>query len=448
MHPDWRKIWVVATTEFGSFIRTKAFIIGILLLPVITGGSVLLQLFIAKRVDSTARSVAVLDRTGVLYPALARAAAGYNAQAKDAQGKPVHPTIKVESIESSSQGNAEPSGVLELSNRVRRGELDAFIDIPPEVIDVPKANDRPTPGVRYHSDNPNDEVIRGWLAAAVNGEVRSRRFRAAGIDQAATDRLIQPVDIDNLGLAELDRYDESGRPTIKDAQKVDRIRTMLVPAVLMFSMFFVIITSAPQLLNSVIEEKMSKISEVLLGSVNPFELMMGKLLGNAGIAVVLAALYLSAGYAVAAYYGYTDLLSGWLLLALGLFLIEAILLYGSLYMAVGAACNELKDAQSLMMPVMLLTMFPTFVWLAILQNPSSNLSVGLSLFPPASPFLMMMRLAMRPAPPLWQVVLSIILTSLTAVLCVWAAGKIFRIGLLMQGKTPSFRDLARWVAAS
>ena len=138
----------------------------------------------------------------------------------------------------------------------------------------------------------------------------------------------------------------------------------------MFVMFFVIMTSTPQLLNSVIEEKMSKISEVLLGSITPFELMMGKLLGNAGIAMVLAVLYLGAGYGVAAYHGYADVISVGLLVGLVLFLVLAILLYGSLYMAVGAACNELKDAQSLMMPVMLLSMFPVFVWLGRAQEPS------------------------------------------------------------------------------
>ena len=137
----------------------------------------------------------------------------------------------------------------------------------------------------------------------------------------------------------------------------------------MFVMFFVIMTSTPQLLNSVIEEKMSKISEVLLGSITPFELMMGKLLGNTAIAVVLAVLYIAGGYAVAAYYGYADAISARLLAALVLYLVLAILLYGSLYMAVGSACNELKDAQSLMMPVILLSMFPIFVWTADPQGP-------------------------------------------------------------------------------
>src|SRR5262249_36354875 len=151
-----------------------------------------------------------------------------------------------------------------------------------------------------------------------------------------------------------------GPVAIKAAEKVDPVRTMAVPAVLMFAMFIVIMTSAPQLLNSVIEEKMSKISEVLLGSVTPFELMMGKLLGNTGIALVMAAVFLGGGFGAAVSYGYGDVVSAGLLLALGLFLILAVLLYGSLYMAVGAACSELKDAQTLMMPVMLLSMFPVF----------------------------------------------------------------------------------------
>jgi ABC-2 type transport system permease protein len=137
----------------------------------------------------------------------------------------------------------------------------------------------------------------------------------------------------------------------------------------------------------------------------------------------------------------------WLLAAAGFSLVLAIMLYGSLYMAVGSACSELKDAQSLMLPIMMLSMFPAFVWTAVVQNPSSAVSVGMSLFPPASPFLMLMRLALRPAPPLWQVLLAVLLTIGSALLCVWAAAKIFRTGLLMQGKAPSFRELARWVMA-
>ena len=167
-----------------------------------------------------------------------------------------------------------------------------------------------------------------------------------------------------------------------------------MPAVLMFVMFFVIMTSTPQLLNSVIEEKMSKISEVLLGSVTPFELMMGKLLGNAGIAVVLAALYLGGGYAVAAYYGYADVRLARLLAGAGA-------LPGpgdpALRLAVHGGGRGLQraegrpvadDARDAAVDVPDLRLDGRSC-----KNPSSPLSVGLSLFPPASPFLMLMRLA-------------------------------------------------------
>jgi ABC-type Na+ efflux pump permease subunit len=448
MHPDPRKIWVVAATEFGSAIRTKSFLIGILLMPVITGMSVLIQMFVTQRADTRTRTVAIVDGTGKLYPALDRAADLYNSRAFDVKKqKTLRPRIHPSPIVTSSHGQLAPSETLELSDRIRRGDLDAFVVIPPQAIDASAAPAAAPSTMEYHSDNPNDDVIRKWLEASVNKEVNALRFRSIGIDQTVADRLNQRVGIENLGLVERDLAAPDGARAIKAAQKVDQIRTLVVPGILMFGMFLVIMTSAPQLLNSVIEEKMSKISEVLLGSLTPFELMVGKLLGNAAVAMVLAVLYVGAGYAVAAYYGYADVISAGLLISLGLYLLLAILLYGSLYMAVGAACNELKDAQSLMMPVMLLSMLPALCWMAVLRNPSSAFSVSLSLFPPATPFLMLMRLVLRPAPPAWQVGLSFLLTILTALFCAWGAGKIFRTGLLMQGKAPSYRELARWVMA-
>ncbi len=447
MHPDLRKIWTVASTEFGSAIRTKSFIIGILLMPVLIGASMVLQIVIARKVDTRPRTIALIDGTGSLAPSIEQAARTFNQKSVDAQGKTVQPRIIVKRVQTRSPERVEPARDLELSDRIRRGELDAFVVIPPRAIEVPGSKASAPPVLEFHSDNPNDDLLLKWILATASGEVRSRRLRAEGIDQAIADRIDQPLSVENLGLFDRDFSAGAGSLAVKPAQKIDLVRTMVVPAVLMFAMFFVILTTTPQLLNSVLEEKISKISEVLLGSVTPFELMMGKLLGNTGFGVLLAILYLACGYGGAAYYGYADWVSPPLLAALAVFLLVAILLYGSLYMSVGAACNELKDAQTLMMPVMMVSMFPTFVWLAVLKSPSSPLAVGLTLFPPATPFLMMMRLALRPAPPAWQVGLSIVLATSTALFCVWAAAKIFRTGLLMQGKAPSFRELARWVAA-
>jgi ABC-2 type transport system permease protein len=444
MRPDLKKIWVIASTEFGSAIRTKAFLIGVMAVPVMIGLSIGVQRFMTERVDTRTRTFAVVDRTGVLYGAIERAARAYNERARDTKDQAVHPRLEPSQARVDA---ADGATALELSDRIRRGELDAYVMIPAAAMQAADRGSDGSPAVEYHSDNPNDDVLRNWVIATVNAEVRARRLRGAGMDAAAVERLSRPLPLDNLGLVELDPNAPPGSTAIRPAEKVDPIRTRVVPVVLVFVMFLLIMTTTPHLLNSVIEEKMSKISEVLLGSVTPFELMMGKLLGNAGIAMVLAGLYLGGGYAVAAYHGYADAVAPGLLAALLLYLVLAILLYGSLYMAVGAACNDLKDAQSLMMPVMLLSMLPLLVWRAIVMNPSSALSAGLSLFPPASPFLMLMRMAMKPSPPAWQVGLSIVGTALTALFCVWAAAKIVRTGLLMQGKAPSYRELARWVMA-
>ena len=439
-----QKVWTIAATEFSTAVRSKSFILGLLLLPVIMGGSILLQKFAAEQVDTRTRKVAVLDGSGTIMPALQAAVEQRNAAVAPA-GKPaIGPIIEFEVI-TLPQGAVEGT-LLELSNRVRDKSLDAFVEIPADVAST-------TSGVKvsYYSGNPNDDVVRDWLAGVVNGEVRRQRYEEAAIDRQLAERLSAMVQVENLGLLERISAPSSaitpGTDRIKAAEKIDPVRTLVVPAVLMFVIFMVVMTSAPQLLNSVLEEKMSRISEVLLGSVTPFELMLGKLLGNVGIASVLATLYVGAAMPWPSVTG----MAMWSILgcslAWQLFLVLAVMLYGSLYMAIGAACSDLKDAQSLMMPVMLLSMLPIFLWMAVLRNPTSGLSVGLSLFPFSTPFLMLLRMALTPSPPVWQVLLSILLTTLTALACVWAAGKIFRVGLLMHGKTPSYRDMARWVMA-
>ena len=426
---DLRKIRVVAATEFASAVRTKSFLISLLAIPLLMGGSAFLQEYVATRVDVRPRRFIVLDDAGSFISTIAHAAEVHNARlASGAEG--LGPRFVMEHPRLPKTAEAAERA-RELSDRIRDGALDAYIEIE-EQGEGPEASAT----IRYHSNNPNDAVLSRWIAETVNAELRSRRFRAAGIDQALAERLGRPAVLENLQLAE--------RGDAGATRKVDPVRTAAVPAVLLFTVFLVVMTSGPQLLNSVIEEKMSRISEVLLGSIAPFDLMMGKLLGNAGVAMLLAGLYLGAGYGAAVYHGYADVVSPALLAALAGFLFLAVILYGSLYMAVGAACNDLKDAQSLMWPVMLLSMLPVFTWTAVLKDPTSPLAVGMSMFPPATPFLMLMRMAMQPSPPAWQVVVSVLAATATALACVWAGGRIFRTGLLMQGKTPTLAEMAKW----
>jgi ABC-type Na+ efflux pump permease subunit len=216
----------------------------------------------------------------------------------------------------------------------------------------------------------------------------------------------------------------------------------------MMILLFSVMSGSPQLLNSVIEEKMSRISEVLIGSVTPFELMMGKLLGAAAVSFLLALMYVVAGVFVARHYGYGDAIHARDLAWFAVFLAIAVVMFGSMFISIGAACSDLKDAQGMMGPAMMFMMLPWMTWFAVLNAPESPMAIGLSLFPSATPFLMLLRILLPPGPPVWQIALGVLLTTATAVALTYAAGRIFRTGLLMQGKGATLGEMWRWVRAN
>ena len=122
----------------------------------------------------------------------------------------------------------------------------------------------------------------------------------------------------------------------------------------------------------------------------------------------------------------------------------AVLMFGAVFTAIGAACSDMKEAQSMLMPVWIVICIPMMVWFVIVREPSSSFSLILSLIPPATPMVMMLRTAAMPGIPLWQPLLGVLLVLLTTVFCVFVAGRIFRVGLLMQGKGAKISDMIRW----
>jgi ABC-2 type transport system permease protein len=127
------------------------------------------------------------------------------------------------------------------------------------------------------------------------------------------------------------------------------------------------------------------------------------------------------------------------------YLVLAVFMFGSLFIAVGAACTDLKETQSLLLPVMLLAVFPLFFLQQIIQEPDGALATGLSFFPFATPSLMVARIAIPPGvPDWWQPFLGVAGVLVTTLFCVWVAGRIFRVGLLMQGKGASFSEIVKW----
>jgi ABC-type Na+ efflux pump permease subunit len=173
--------------------------------------------------------------------------------------------------------------------------------------------------------------------------------------------------------------------------------------------------------------------------------MLGKLLGTVGVATTLAAVYLGGAFLAARHYGFTAYLSPQIIAWFVLYQTLGVLLFGSLFIAVGAACTSAQEAQTLLMPVTITAMLPLFVLVNVINEPDGSLATGMSLFPPASPMLMVARLSISPGTPLWQPLAGVALVLLATMACVWAAGRVFRVGLLTQGQGAGVREILRWV---
>ena len=224
--------------------------------------------------------------------------------------------------------------------------------------------------------------------------------------------------------------------------------SFLAPVGLVMLMFMMIFIGATPLMQGVIEEKSQRIAEVLLGSVRPFTLMLGKLLGTVGVATTLSVVYLGGAYFVARHYsqyGITEHLTAQLIVWFLIYQTLGVLMFGSLFIAVGAACTSAQESQTLLLPVMVVAMLPLFVMTNVVMEPNGPMATGASFVPTATPMLMVARLSVSPGLPLWQPLLGIVVVLLTTLLFVWAAGRIFRVGLLAQGQGASFRDMMRWV---
>ena len=428
------KFWIVASREYRTTIKSKTFLIAMGIMPVFMFGTIFVNEFLEGRVDTAAKKIAVVDRTGKIFPTLLQAAREHDAKALDPEsGAQTGPKYALELSEPPTANLDEH--LLALSERVRAKELFAFVEIAPNSV----ADADSGAAIRYFSNQPTYRDIYRWLRNELNSEFRAMRLREAGIDTAVVAEAMRAVKMENLGLLTVDA---SG--AIKQAEKVDSKATFLVPFMILMLMWMALVVIVQPLLNGILEEKMQRIAEVLLGSVPPFELLLGKLIGYVLVALTLMAVYIGGGLFIANHLGVLQLmpthLIGWLLL----FLTLAIFMYGALFLAAGACCNDLREAQHLVMPIWLPMMVPMLFAMTVIEHPSSALATALSLCPFTGPMIMMIRMAVPPAVPLWQPLVSALVSIATALVCVWIGGRVFRVGLLLQGKPPKITELLRW----
>lgn len=427
------KIFRIARAEYLNSITSKAFILGVLATPLIIGATLLIEGISSRAKGGEDRGLGVVDQSGRLFAPLAEKSAERNQNGLVKDGKKVRPAFRLESIPTTAD---EPDDELiwRLSERVREKELFAFAIIGADVFDAE------TPTIRYFTNTPTYRELPNWLRQGVDEELKRARFAAAQVDAEEIKRLMRKTDLQGMELAE---KDADGAISSKAARS--EVLTMLVPSFGMFLLFMMIMTSAPTLLNSTLEEKINKISEFLISAVSPFELMMGKLVGALLTAVTLSTTYLLALAYVAHRHNVLELIPSSLFVWFFVFLILAMMTFGAFCLAIGSACTEIRDAQSLMMPLMLIMVIPVLLWQPVMQNPAGGFATAVSLIPTATPILMFLRMAVPPGVPWWEVALSVIICTLFMLFAVWSAAKIFRIGILSQGQAPSFSKMLKWI---
>jgi ABC-2 type transport system permease protein len=433
-----RKILRFVKREYLAAVKTKGFIIMLLLMPVLMGGSGIAMYLLRGQVDTSDKRMAIVDHSGIVTDLILKAAEERNAAAvlDKETGKKIQPAYIFEVI---SPNDSDPQAQrLELSDRVRSGDLHAFLELEPDVLHP--SGDQSRFRIKYHGKNAAVDNIRNWLNNTINPYLRKLRLSEAGVEESQADEIMTWIQVEPMGLVSMD--EETGE--IKEARKTGEAEAILVPAVLFFLMFMLVMMGAMPLLQSTMEEKTQRIAEVLLGSLQPHQFMAGKVLGGLLVSLTGASVYVIGGVFFMGKIGLTDFIPFHVIPWFFAFLILEIVMVGSILAALGSACNDPKDAQNLTFPAMFPVFFPMFIFMPVLQEPTSAFATWLSMFPLFTPMLMLIRKAAPVGIPAWQPWVGLIEVVLFTVFIVWVGGRVFRVGILMQGGPPKLSKILKW----
>ncbi|HTI72228.1 MAG TPA: ABC transporter permease [Candidatus Limnocylindria bacterium] len=345
------------------------------------------------------------------------------------------------------------------SNGLPPVALFAAVLIPSDYDGGLKSSSRSNAVLRFWSVNQADGELRSRIESAVTSELRLREYQKKGLD-AGVIRQIEDID------ARVEQFNPLKAVGEEKAGLADTLRQW-APSAFVYLLWVAIFSIAQMLLNGLIEEKSNRIIEVLLSSVTPGELMIGKLVGVAAVGMVMLAAWIGSMVAVLGYFAFTSshgpmaagavanpvsqiprdlatLLSDtWLLPAFGMYFLLGYVLYASLIMALGSTCNTVKDAQNYMAVIVLFLMVPLLSIPFIPRDPNGSFATLMSWIPPYTPFIMMNRITAHP--PAFDVVGTLLLLVLFDALVLWACGRIFRIGVLRTGQPPRFLQALAWI---
>lgn len=429
-----KKTLIIIRREYVVRVRSRAFLIGTIASPVLMLGLIALPVFFATRGGGD-RRVTVLDQSGdpELFEAIRRSVEGKVDDPEQLNrrdpgvGRTRYTLTRV--VVPADQDLA--AVVQQYAQEAEKDPDSTFLVLRPGGLD----NFEP----EYYAKNTSDFSI-DTLERAINDGVSGLRLKRAGLDQSTINRYTSRVELNKKKVTASGGVEEGGHADF------------IVAFVMLFFIYFSVLMYGLFVMRGVIEEKQSRIVEILISSVKPTQVMLGKVIGiglvgltQISVWALSALLLTTAGVSAFSSRGITmPSIPISLLIYFVIFFILGYFLYATLYALVGSTVSSEEDAQQAQMPVTLVLIVPMMIFNMIIANPTSGASIALSMVPFFAPTLMMMRIAVV-NPPLWQILMSMGIMVATILGCVWLAARIYRIGILMYGKRPSIAELGRWL---
>jgi ABC-2 type transport system permease protein len=459
-----KKTFAVARREFTSTVMTKGFLIGVAIMPALMFVVILvIPLLISDKPPKIDGTVAIIDLTGgAVAPAITEQEIRSTMESRSRAMR--------EAIKGQLDQQLPAGPMTDMAKQQAAAALEAAATLPKIEVQVlspsadleeekkPLAQGAITDGGRLLL-----VVIEADAVTPAEGKTtygRYQIFQRTKLDDrivnvirdvvgpAIVEARIKASNLDSKKIMALTSLDapRSTTVTASGERKSSQGTQMIVPFAFIFLLWVSAFSGGQYLLTTTIEEKSNRIMEVLLSAVSPLELMVGKIVGQMAVGLVILVAYATLGVGALVTFKMLDLLSAANMVYLIIFFLIAFFLIAAMMAAIGSAVSEVHEAQSLLTPVMIIFIIPMMLSPAIIRNPNSPMATVLSIVPPTSPFVMVMRLAASSeGVPSWQVALSIGVGLAAVCAAAWAAAKIFRIGVLMYGKPPNFGTLIKWV---
>jgi ABC-2 type transport system permease protein len=411
-----RNVWLVIRREYLERVRTKAFVISTLLVPFLMVAITIGPSKLASLKASGTRKIVVVTEDAKF---------GQAVSAQLQAGSERKTTVTVDTNTSDAERDA-------LRAQVTKSAIDGFLWATSSDVAAHKAV--------YTGREVGDFMEVAGLQKALTFAAIQQRMAARGINGADLDELLKSVRVDTVRL-------ERGKES-----KVSGIAAFLATFTMVFALYMTLIIYGVTVMRSVIEEKSSRIVEVLLASIKPIDLMVGKIVGvgAAGLTQVLiwaigGLLFTSPALFTAKSMFGTDIQVPLTTLVLfPFYFLLGFLLYSASFAAVGAAVNSEQEAQQFNFVVMSPIIVSMLVMMYIVRQPNAPWSVALSLFPWTAPICMFLRISVL-EPPVWQIALSIAGMAGAVFVMMWLCARIYRIGILMYGKRPTLPEILKWM---